>query len=110
MPAAYTLARVYGVESDLSEVARRGSGSACRSLYGGFVEWQMGEQTDGKDSVARQVAPESHWPELRVLILVVSGAGGAAAGWPLSLVRAAAGSRGEGTPSRLCLAPGVSGC
>uniref|UniRef100_G1QID9 Diphosphomevalonate decarboxylase n=1 Tax=Nomascus leucogenys TaxID=61853 RepID=G1QID9_NOMLE len=69
---AYTLARVYGVESDLSEVARRGSGSACRSLYGGFVEWQMGEQADGKDSIARQVAPESHWPELRVLILVVS--------------------------------------
>uniref|UniRef100_A0A8C0DWB1 Diphosphomevalonate decarboxylase n=1 Tax=Balaenoptera musculus TaxID=9771 RepID=A0A8C0DWB1_BALMU len=69
---AYTLARVYGVESDLSEVARRGSGSACRSLYGGFVEWQMGQRADGKDSVARQVAPESHWPELRVLILVVS--------------------------------------
>ncbi|XP_066099671.1 diphosphomevalonate decarboxylase [Saccopteryx bilineata] len=69
---AYALAQVYGVESDLSEVARRGSGSACRSLYGGFVEWQMGERTDGKDSIARQVAPESHWPELRVLILVVS--------------------------------------
>ncbi|XP_014444915.1 diphosphomevalonate decarboxylase [Tupaia chinensis] len=69
---AYALARVYGVESDLSEVARRGSGRACRSLYGGFVEWQMGQQADGKDSVARQVAPESHWPELRVLILVVS--------------------------------------
>ncbi|XP_040299244.1 diphosphomevalonate decarboxylase isoform X1 [Herpailurus yagouaroundi] len=69
---AYALARVYGVDSDLSEVARRGSGSACRSLYGGFVEWQMGERADGKDSVARQVAPESHWPELRVLILVVS--------------------------------------
>ncbi|VFV31681.1 diphosphomevalonate decarboxylase [Lynx pardinus] len=72
---AYTLARVYGVDSDLSEAARRGSGSACRSLYGGFVEWQMGERADGKDSVARQVAPESHWPELRVLILVVSEAG-----------------------------------
>ncbi|XP_032469048.1 diphosphomevalonate decarboxylase [Phocoena sinus] len=69
---AYALARVYGVESDLSEVARRGSGSACRSLYGGFVEWQMGERADGKDSIARQLAPESHWPELRVLILVVS--------------------------------------
>ncbi|XP_029781280.1 diphosphomevalonate decarboxylase [Suricata suricatta] len=69
---AYTLARVYGVDSDLSEVARRGSGSACRSLYGGFVEWQMGERPDGKDSIARQVAPECHWPELRVLILVVS--------------------------------------
>lgn len=69
---AYTLSRVYGVDSDLSEVARRGSGSACRSLHGGFVEWQMGERADGKDSVARQVAPESHWPELRVLILVVN--------------------------------------
>ncbi|XP_055268941.1 diphosphomevalonate decarboxylase isoform X2 [Moschus berezovskii] len=69
---AYALARVYGVDSDLSEVARRGSGSACRSLYGGFVEWQMGERPDGKDSIACQVAPESHWPELRVLILVVS--------------------------------------
>lgn len=72
VPAAFTLAQVYGVESDLSEVARRGSGSACRSLYGGFVEWQMGERVDGKDSIARQVAPELHWPELRVLILVVS--------------------------------------
>ncbi|XP_062032391.1 diphosphomevalonate decarboxylase [Lepus europaeus] len=69
---AYTLAQVYGVDSDLSEVARRGSGSACRSLHGGFVEWQMGVQADGTDSVARPVAPESHWPELRVLILVVS--------------------------------------
>ncbi|XP_074057382.1 diphosphomevalonate decarboxylase [Macrotis lagotis] len=68
----YTLAQLYGVESELSEVARQGSGSACRSMLGGFVQWHMGERPDGKDSIAQQVAPESHWPELRVLVLVVS--------------------------------------
>ncbi|XP_030367909.1 diphosphomevalonate decarboxylase [Strigops habroptila] len=67
------LARLYGVEGELSEVARRGSGSACRSMLGGFVQWQRGERPDGRDSIAQQVAPETHWPELRVLVLVVSG-------------------------------------
>ncbi|XP_075621833.1 diphosphomevalonate decarboxylase [Balearica regulorum gibbericeps] len=67
------LARLYGVEGELSEVARRGSGSACRSMWGGFVQWQRGERPDGRDSLAHQVAPETHWPELRVLVLVVSG-------------------------------------
>ncbi|NXG10483.1 MVD1 decarboxylase, partial [Sakesphorus luctuosus] len=67
------LARLYGVEEELSEVARRGSGSACRSMWGGFVQWQRGERPDGTDSLAHQVAPETHWPELRVLVLVVSG-------------------------------------
>ncbi|KAM6324778.1 diphosphomevalonate decarboxylase [Podargus strigoides] len=66
------LARLYGVEGELSEVARRGSGSACRSMLGGFVQWQRGERPDGRDSLAQQVAPETHWPELRVLVLVVS--------------------------------------
>ncbi|KAG7473532.1 hypothetical protein MATL_G00096890 [Megalops atlanticus] len=41
-------------------------------MYGGFVQWRMGKQEDGKDSVAEQVEAETHWPELRVLILVVS--------------------------------------
>lgn len=68
----YTLARVYGVEGELSGIARQGSGSACRSIYGGFVQWIMGQQDDGKDSLAQQVEPESHWPELRILVLVVS--------------------------------------
>uniref|UniRef100_A0A3P8Y287 Diphosphomevalonate decarboxylase n=1 Tax=Esox lucius TaxID=8010 RepID=A0A3P8Y287_ESOLU len=68
----YTLARVMGVEGELSAVARQGSGSACRSMYGGFVQWIMGQREDGKDSVAQQVEPETHWPELRILVLVVS--------------------------------------
>lgn len=68
-----TLARLYGVEGELSEVARRGSGSACRSMLGGFVQWQRGERPDGRDSLALQVAPETHWPELRVLVMVVRG-------------------------------------
>ncbi|KAJ0056149.1 hypothetical protein NL108_003433, partial [Boleophthalmus pectinirostris] len=68
----YTLARVFGVEGELSAIARQGSGSACRSMYGGFVQWMLGQRDDGKDSLAQQVAPESHWPELRILVLVVS--------------------------------------
>ncbi|XP_062327077.1 diphosphomevalonate decarboxylase [Osmerus eperlanus] len=68
----YSLARVLGVEGELSVVARQGSGSACRSMYGGFVQWTMGQREDGKDSIAQQVAPETNWPELRVLVLVVS--------------------------------------
>lgn len=69
--AVYTLARVYGVEGELSCIARQGSGSACRSMYGGFVQWIMGQKDNGKDSLAQQVEPETHWPELRILVLVV---------------------------------------
>ncbi len=69
----YTLSQLFGVENEqLSAVARQGSGSACRSLYGGFVQWKLGERSDGKDSLAEQVESESYWPELRILVLVVS--------------------------------------
>ena len=51
---------------------RKGSGSACRSVYGGFVEWRMGKEIDGSDSIAKQIKPHTHWPQLRILILVVS--------------------------------------
>ena len=69
----YTLANLYGVEQEeLSAIARQGSGSACRSLNGGFVRWQMGISPDGSDSIAVPVAGSTHWPEMHVLILVVN--------------------------------------
>jgi len=58
--------------SELSLIARQGSGSSCRSLFGGFVAWEMGTSVDGSDSIAVEVAPREHWPEMHALICVVS--------------------------------------
>lgn len=55
---------------ELSKLTRRGSGSACRSVYGGFVEWQKGELEDGSDSFAVQVAPANYW-DVRMAAVVL---------------------------------------
>lgn len=69
----FSLAQLFGVaDTELSSIARVGSGSACRSIFGGFVSWEKGDKADGSDSVALQVAPHTHWPEMEILILVVS--------------------------------------
>lgn len=39
---------------------------------GGYVAWRAGSKDDGSDSIAQEVAPASHWPNMRALILVVS--------------------------------------
>jgi len=60
-------------DGELSAIARQGSGSACRSLYGGWGKWIKGNKDDGSDSYAVQVADENHWKDMRVLILVAHG-------------------------------------
>jgi diphosphomevalonate decarboxylase len=56
-------------EPELSRLARRGSGSAARSIPGGFVEWQVG--TTDEDSFAFSIAEPGHW-QLVDLIAIVS--------------------------------------
>ena len=46
-------------EPELSRLARRGSGSASRSIPGGFVEWQTG--ISDEDSFAFSIADPGHW-------------------------------------------------
>ncbi len=72
--AALTLAACTAIGLDLdaktlSIIARQGSGSACRSIHGGFVEWLQSTTNDG--SYAIQLADEHYW-DIRDLIAIVS--------------------------------------
>jgi diphosphomevalonate decarboxylase len=56
-------------ERELSILARQGSGSACRSIPGGFVEWLAG--SEHTNSYAVSLAPPQFW-DLRDVIAIVS--------------------------------------
>jgi len=68
--AAADAAGMRASSRQLSIFARMGSGSACRSVLGGFVEWKKGSKQDGSDSYAVQIALASHWPTLRNVIAI----------------------------------------
>lgn len=71
---ALAASRAAGLRLDgpaLSRLARQGSGSACRSVYDGFVEWVAGDAADGSDSFAVRLKPLEHW-DLAVVIAIVA--------------------------------------
>ena len=55
----------------LSQLARRASGSAGRSLFGGFAEQNLGTEADGSDCRVTGIAEAAYWP-LEVVIAITS--------------------------------------
>jgi diphosphomevalonate decarboxylase len=71
---AYAASVAYDLElraDELSVLARRGSGSAARSIFGGLVEMDPGVSPDGADACAHQLVAPADWP-LRLVVAVTT--------------------------------------
>lgn len=66
--AATTAAGLELDEKSLSRLARTGSGSACRSVPAGFVEWKTG--SSDTDSYAYSISPPEYWDLLDCVTIV----------------------------------------
>lgn len=55
----------------LSTLARMGSGSAARSMHGGYAEMKIGDDAGGSDDYAIQLYDEGYW-DIRLLVAIVS--------------------------------------
>jgi diphosphomevalonate decarboxylase len=90
-------------ERALTRLARRGSGSASRSIPGGFVELHTGG--DDADAYAESIAPPDHWA-LVDLVAIVSRTHkkvGSSGGHPLAESSPLQPARVADTPRRLAL-------
>ncbi len=72
--AATSAAELVLAPAALSVLARRGSGSAARSLFGGAVLMEPGTRGDGEDACARSIDDLSDWPLCMVIAIVGGGA------------------------------------
>lgn len=59
-------------ERELTMLSRQGSGSSCRSIPEGFVEWHKGSSPDGSDSYAETIVNKNHWTDFRMIACIVS--------------------------------------
>jgi diphosphomevalonate decarboxylase len=69
--AASRAAGLHLSPSELSQLARRGSGSAARSIFGGFAEMEAGLAADGSDAVAHQLLDENAW-DIRLCVAITA--------------------------------------
>lgn len=68
--AGTTAAGLHFTEKELSILARQGSGSACRSIPDGFVEWLDGNSSD--TSYGKTLYPPNHWKIVDIVVIISS--------------------------------------